>query len=67
MVTLVTGKTVSSISEEWRLECEARHLLKMPLEQRREALSVREVKRGKEAIDKLRKAMIEVHEASRKQ
>ena len=34
MVTLHTGQTVSSWSEEWRIECEAMHVLDLPKHRR---------------------------------
>lgn len=37
-VTLIDGREVSSSSEEWRHECEARYLLSMGLEDRRAML-----------------------------
>ena len=41
---------------EWRLECEAKEVLRMPIDQRREALSLRDRIRGK-FQDKLRDAI----------
>lgn len=41
------------------MECEARHLLAMPLAKRREGLAAREQKRG--TIDELKKAMTRIH------
>ena len=66
MVSLVSGKEVSSSGQEWRVECEARHLLKMPLKERRAALVAREEKRGKQAVDALRNVMADVHAAMKK-
>lgn len=37
MATLIDGRQVSSASEEWRHECEARHVASMPLEIDRQA------------------------------
>jgi len=59
-VKLHNGEIVSSWSEEWRLECEAIHLLEMPLHRRREALRIREEKRGKEAVQKLQSVMASI-------
>lgn len=57
MVTLHNGQVVSSWSEEWRMECEAIHLLEMPLHRRRAALADREKERGKDAVQKLQSVM----------
>ena len=46
-VVLVDGRIVDSWSEDWRHECEARHIANLPtLQQRREYLEVIERKRG---------------------
>lgn len=63
MVKLHDGTEVSSWSREWMLECEARHLLKMPLNLRREALAARDKQRGVKATDDLRKVMSALHSA----
>lgn len=34
-VTLIDGRQVDSWSEEWRAECEARHVLSLPSKERR--------------------------------
>lgn len=50
MVTLVDGREVPSDSEEWRHECEARHVLNLPNKLARQALlSKIEEKRGDKA------------------
>lgn len=41
------------------VECEARHLLGMPLADRRKALEAREQKRG--TVEELKKAMMRIH------
>lgn len=61
-VQLHTGETVGSWSREWMIECEAKHLLKMPLARRRTALWEREDKRGKESVDQLKAVMLSIHQ-----
>ena len=56
---LSDGRTVCTWCREWMVECEARHLLVMPLAKRREGLAAREQKRGN--IDELKKAMTRIH------
>jgi hypothetical protein len=54
-VTLHDGTVVDSSSDEWRHECEARHIVDMPsLSARREYLAHVERKRGIEAANKLK-------------
>lgn len=49
-VTLRDGRQVSSWSEEWRHECEARAILSMPTpDERRKQLDLVEARRGKVA------------------
>ena len=63
-VTLVDGSTVSSYSESWRLECEARAILNLPtLAKRQERLSRIEKFRGQDAADGLREVMAAVWNA----
>jgi uncharacterized Zn finger protein (UPF0148 family) len=57
--SLADGRTVCTWCRAWLVECEARHLLAMPLAKRREALAARETKRGN--IDELKKAMTAIH------
>lgn len=45
-MTLLDGRLVPSDSEEWRQECEARAVLKMPLGLRKQYLGIVEKKRG---------------------
>ena len=45
-VTLHDGRVDGSWSREWMIECEAKHLLTLPLWKRREELDAREKKRG---------------------
>lgn len=49
-VTLIDGRQVSSWSEEWRAECEARHILRMPsVHDRRAYLAGVRTRRGDRA------------------
>lgn len=63
MVTLISGRQVCDFCPEWKLECEARDLLKMPLQKRRDALRRRERERGKASTDQLRAVMTAVFNA----
>lgn len=55
---LIDGREVDSASEDWRHECEARHIAKLPtLADRRAWLEVIERKRGKVEADRLRLTM----------
>ena len=57
-VTLNDGTTVCSSCPAWRLECEAREVLKKPtLEARRDYLAEVVKKRGNVAVDDLKAAM----------
>lgn len=61
MVTLLSGSIVCSSCPEWLEECEGSHLLNMPLQQRREALTNREKTRGRDGVEKLKALMILLH------
>lgn len=63
LVTLWDGRQVRSDSEAWRAETEARALLAIPHEARRELLDKIEQKRGAEARAKVQGAMREVEHA----
>lgn len=53
-VTLHDGRQVDSSSEDWRAECEARTVLRMPGKPARRAyLAAVEKRRGVEAADRL--------------
>lgn len=65
MVTLISGRQVCDYCPEWKTECEARDLLQMPLEKRRNALGKREQERGKASTDQLRAVMTAVHAAKK--
>lgn len=60
-VTLHDGRVVGSWSREWLIECEAKHLLTMPLYDRRQALDERTKKRGHKAVDQLKAVMASIH------
>ena len=63
-VTLASGAVVSSYSEAWRVECEARSILRLPtLEKRQQRLANIERFRGQPAADELRDAMLVVWNA----
>lgn len=65
-VTLHDGRQVDSASEEWRHECEARGIAKLPtLNERRWWLESIEKRRGKEAADRLRATMQALWKARR--
>ena len=60
MVTLIDGRQVDSWSEDWRAECEARHVLSLqPIQRRRDYIAgctqKRGDKAGKELADLVRK------------
>lgn len=58
-VTLHDGRVVDSYSEDYRLECEARTVLRMEtLQKRRDYLEHVERKRGLDAANKLRDVMM---------
>lgn len=63
-VTLVDGRKVSSYSEEWRHECEARSILNIPKLYRRQ-MHLQDVEkwRGKATADALRDTMLELYAA----
>lgn len=64
-VQLHDGTWVGSWSEDWRLECEARHLLRMPLAKRREDLEAVERLRGIKATLKLKDRMLAIHRVAK--
>jgi len=61
MPILIDGREVASDSEEWRNDCEARYLMGLPLDKRRELVKVRESKRSKSAVDELKRVMVQIH------
>ena len=60
LVTLRDGQVVSSSSEAWRLECEARTILKR--RDRKEYLEKVKLKRGVDAAVELRNEMLAIKE-----
>lgn len=65
-VTLITGEQVDSSSEEWRLETEARELLRRNTVDRREYLAAVERKRGADAADRLKAVFMKLWEARKR-
>ncbi len=65
-VTLHDGRVVGSWSREWMIECEAKHLLTLPLWKRREELDVREKKRGVQSVEQLKAVMASIHTRRKK-
>ncbi len=66
-VTLITGEQVDSASEAYRLECEARELLRgRSTQDRREYLAIVERKRGTQAADALKAAIQKLWEESKR-
>lgn len=62
---LIDGRMVSTSSEDWRAECEARYALKMDLTRRRAFIEAVEKQRGKPAADKLRASIKAVWDDAR--
>jgi hypothetical protein len=65
-VTLHDGRVVGSWSREWMIECEAKHLLTLPLWKRREELDAREKKRGVKSVEQLKAVMASIHTKRKK-
>ena len=63
---LVSGQKRCSNCRDYMLECEARHLLTLPLWQRREALDARLKPRGEKGVGQLKERMNEIFYATRK-
>lgn len=64
--TLHDGRVVDTWSEEWRAECEARHVLNLPSKTQRHAyLATVERKRGKASRDALADRVMAIWRASR--
>ena len=61
-VTLHDGRQVDSSSEEWRLETEARELLRWGTLERREYLAAVERKRGAQACEQLKAVFMKLWE-----
>jgi ribose 1,5-bisphosphokinase PhnN len=60
-VTLHDGRVVGSWSRDWMIECEARHLLAMPLHKRRDQLDARVKQRGAKSVEELKAVMASIH------
>jgi len=60
---LSDGRTVCTWCRDWMVECEARHLLAMPLAERRDGLAALEQKRG--SVEKLKAVMVLIHSQKR--
>ena len=50
-----------NMTEQYRLECEARHMLTLPLLQRRKELDLIEKQRGIKAVEYLKSEMVLQH------
>ncbi len=61
-VTLIDGRQVDSSSEDWRLETEARELLRRNTAERREYLATVERKRGEQAAEALKAVFLKLWE-----
>lgn len=62
-VTLLDGRQVDSSSEEWRLETEARELMRWGTLERREYFATVERKRGAKACEQLKAVFMKLWEA----
>lgn len=65
MPTLVDGTHADADSYEWLMECLARHLLKHPLDKRREFLATWDIK-APDLVADLRASMTACHEAKKR-
>lgn len=66
MVELHDGRRVSNYSEEWRAECEARAVLRMPTKMHRRGYLLRvKEKRGQAAANALERHVMKLWEAER--
>jgi hypothetical protein len=54
---LVDDRMVCTNCQHWAIECEARFILSMPKMTRRAMLETRELKRGKDSVDKLKEVI----------
>lgn len=62
LVLLSSGDKVCTYCDLWKIECEAKHLLAMPLTQRRQELDERVKRRGKQSVDELKAVMLRIHD-----
>ena len=67
LVTLADGRQVDSWSDEWRMECFARHLLALAPQARNEWMHDLLQRYGEEGVAPIREAMDSVREAAHKQ
>lgn len=65
-INLVDGRKVCNYCPAWLVECEARHLLGLPLHKRRERLDARSKTRGEASVNKLKEVMAAVHKRNKK-
>ena len=66
LVELHDGRQVSNYSEEWRAECEARAVLRLPTKLRRQGYIIRvREKRGDEAANALERHVMKLWEHER--
>jgi hypothetical protein len=63
---LIDGQKCCTNCRAWLIECEARHLLGLLLQKRREQLDARLKPRGAVAVQQLKDKMIEVFDARKK-
>ena len=63
MVKLIDGRHVCDFCPDWKLECEARELLALPLAKRQGRLAKLDETRGKASTDQLRAVMTAVFNA----
>jgi hypothetical protein len=66
LVTLHDGRQVGSYSEEWRLECEAKAVVRLPtLDRRRKYLDAVKEKRGTKAWNELQDRILSLWKTSK--
>ena len=65
-IALIDGQKCCSNCRAYMLECEARHLLTLPLWKRREQLDARLKPRGAASVEQLKTKMNEIFYAKRK-
>jgi len=65
-IALIDGQRCCSNCRAYMLECEARHLLTLPLWKRREQLDARLKPRGQASVEQLKTKMNEIFYANRK-
>lgn len=65
LVTLADGREVSSTSEEWRVQCLAKEVLRMPFEALGPWLADHAKAHGHQVTESVKASMIALHRASR--